>query len=73
MTPVISAYLRAGAGGLLLAAAAGCGQGGAPAPPPPQVAVITVASSDVPIFDEWVGQIRGAADIEIRARVPGFI
>ena len=34
--------------------------------------VITIASSDVPIYNEWVGQTRGEADIEIRARVPGM-
>lgn len=50
-----------------------CGRGAPPAPPVPKVPVITVAASDVPIYEEWVGQIRGAADIEIRARVAGFI
>jgi membrane fusion protein (multidrug efflux system) len=46
---------------------------GPPQLPPPQVPVITVAPTTVPIYDEWVGQTRGAADIEIRARVTGFI
>jgi membrane fusion protein (multidrug efflux system) len=46
---------------------------GPPELPPPQVPVITVAATTVPIYDEWVGQTRGAADIEIRARVTGFI
>lgn len=51
-----------------------CGRGaGPPAPPVPKVPVITVAASDVPIFNEWVGQTRGAADIDVRARVGGFI
>jgi membrane fusion protein (multidrug efflux system) len=59
---------------LLLTGLAACGKGPAPAGPPvPRVPVITVASSDVPIYNEWVGQTRGAADIQIRARVPGFI
>jgi membrane fusion protein (multidrug efflux system) len=59
---------------LLLALVAACGKGPAPAGPPvPKVPVITVATSDVPIYSEWVGQTRGEADIEIRARVSGFI
>lgn len=58
----------------LLSLVAACGKGPGPAAPPvPKVPVITVASSDVPIYNEWVGQTRGAADIQIRARVPGFI
>lgn len=57
-----------------LALVAACGKGPGPAGPPvPKVPVITVAGSDVPIYSEWVGQTRGDADIEIRARVPGFI
>lgn len=59
---------------LPLALVAACGKTQGPAGPPvPKVPVITVASSDVPIYSEWVGQTRGEADIEIRARVPGFI
>lgn len=59
---------------LPLVLVAACGRGPGPAGPPvPKVPVITVASSDVPIYSEWVGQTRGEADIEIRARVAGFI
>jgi len=59
---------------LLFALVAACGKTQGPAGPPvPKVPVITVAGSDVPIYNEWVGQTRGAADIQIRARVPGFI
>lgn len=66
--------MRIGIVALLLALVAACGKGPASVgPPAPKVPVITVTSSDVPIYNEWVGQTRGAADIEIRARVPGFI
>lgn len=59
---------------LSLALLVACGRAPAPpGPPVPRVPVITVAGSDVPIYSEWVGQTRGAADIAIRARVPGFI
>lgn len=58
----------------LVAFVAACGKGPGPAAAPvPSVPVITITSSDVPIYNEWVGQTRGAADIQIRARVPGFI
>jgi len=53
----------------------GCGkQPEAPAAPPSiQVSVAEVATEDVPIYGEWVGEARGRADIEIRARVTGFL
>lgn len=71
---VPSLRLGAYASALLVSVAAGCGKGPGPAvPPPPQVPVITLAGSTVPIFEEWVGQTLGSADIEIRARVTGFI
>jgi membrane fusion protein (multidrug efflux system) len=58
----------------LVSVVAGCGRGpGSAEPPPPEVPVITLAASDVPIYEEWVGQTQGAADIEIRARVVGVI
>jgi membrane fusion protein (multidrug efflux system) len=37
------------------------------------VKVVTVAQRDVPITREWVGQTLGAVDIEIRARVNGWL
>jgi membrane fusion protein (multidrug efflux system) len=58
---------------LFMACVAGCGPSGPGEPPPPEVPVVTVVASNVPIYDEWVGQTRGASDIEIRARVTGFV
>ena len=43
------------------------------APPPPQVLVANVEQRDVPIVMELVGQTKGAQDVEIRARVEGFV
>jgi len=40
---------------------------------PPQVTVVAAAQQDVPIGREWVGQTLGAVDIEIRARVAGWL
>ncbi len=41
--------------------------------PPPQVSVIVTQAKDVPIYQEFVGQIYGFKDIAIRARVEGFL
>jgi membrane fusion protein (multidrug efflux system) len=43
------------------------------APPPPQVFVANIERRDVPIVIELVGQTKGAQDVEIRARVEGFV
>lgn len=43
------------------------------APPPPDVKVAEVLQKTVPIYVENVGETVGAADIEIRARVEGFL
>ena len=58
---------------LVAVAALGCGKKEAPAPPPPDVKVATVLQKDVPIYVEAIGQTRGSTEIEVRARVEGFI
>jgi membrane fusion protein, multidrug efflux system len=63
--------------GLLLSilALAGCGgkdQEPAP-PPPPDVKVAQVLVRDVPVHVEAIGETRGNTEIEIRARVEGFV
>jgi membrane fusion protein (multidrug efflux system) len=40
---------------------------------PPQVLVANVQRRDVPVVIELVGQTKGAQDVEIRARVEGFV
>ncbi len=42
-------------------------------PPPPEVKVIRTEAVDVPIYQEFVGQVFGLKDIAIRARVEGFL
>ena len=44
-----------------------------PPPPPPEVEVAPVVQQDVPIYLENIGQTRGSVDVEIRARVEGFL
>ncbi|NQT68727.1 MAG: efflux RND transporter periplasmic adaptor subunit [Desulfobacteraceae bacterium] len=42
-------------------------------PPPPNVTVYQTKVQEVPIFQDFVGQIYGFKDIAIRARVEGFL
>ena len=59
------------AGGLLTIA---CGEKKeAVAPPPPEVLVSEVVRRDVPVVTELVGQTKGFQDVDIRARVEGFL
>jgi membrane fusion protein (multidrug efflux system) len=55
-----------------LAAACG-GKQEAKAPPPPEVSVTEVIARDVPVGAELTGTLKGNVDIEIRARVEGFL
>ena len=43
------------------------------APPPPKVSVVEIQAQEVPIYQEFVGQVYGFKDIAIRARVEGFL
>lgn len=45
----------------------------APPPPPPEVKVAVVLQKTVPIYVENIGETIGASDVEIRARVQGFL
>ncbi len=51
----------------------GCSKPAPPAPQPPNVQVAEVIQRDVPIFVEAIGQTRGAEEVEVRARVQGFL
>ncbi len=50
-----------------------CEEPPAAAPPPPEVYVTGVTQRDVPVYLELVGQAEGFQDVEIRARVEGFL
>jgi len=50
-----------------------CSRGGAPEAPTPQVYVTPVSTRDVPVYMELVGQSDGFEDVQIRARVEGFV
>ena len=48
-------------------------QADTPPPAPPQVKVAEVLQRDVPVYVEAIGETRGNTEIEIRARVEGFL
>jgi membrane fusion protein (multidrug efflux system) len=59
--------------GLVATSALGCGKKEGPAAAPPEVYVADVVQRDVPVYMELVGQTRGSQDVEIRARVEGYL
>ncbi len=60
--------------GVVLVALAGCSPAPpAATPPPPAVVVADPVQRDVPVTLELVGQALGSQDVEIRARVEGFL
>jgi len=60
--------------GALLVVVSACAKEAAPvAPPPTEVQVTTPLQRDVPVSMELVGQAVGFQDVEIRARVEGFL
>jgi len=58
---------------LLIIAVASCADKKQEAPPPPDIPVVEVIQKDVPIYNEFVGQVYGEKDIPIRARVEGLL
>ena len=56
-----------------LALAVACSKEEPPPPPPPEVQVTAAVQKDVPIYIELVGATLGSEDIEIRARVEGYL
>jgi membrane fusion protein, multidrug efflux system len=51
----------------------GCGDKTPPPPPPPTVLVTQVVKEDVPVYTEFVGTVNGYVNVDIRARVAGFL
>jgi membrane fusion protein (multidrug efflux system) len=56
----------------LILFADGCKKKSAP-PPPPEVQAITLAPTNVPIFEEWIGTLDGFVNAQIHAQVTGYL
>lgn len=65
-----AAWLAAGA---LLLAGCNAKKEATATPPPPGVIVATVEPRNVPIFEDWIGRLDGSANVDIRARVQGYV
>ena len=44
-----------------------------PAPAPPQVEVMTLTTTNLPIFEEWIGTLEGYVNAQIRGQVTGYL
>lgn len=76
MAPIPSRVVRRLAVGLCLLVLAGCGREAPSSGSPPQavpVGVMTVRATDVPHVAEFVGETESSQEVEIRARVEGFL
>ena len=72
-TPLIGRCTGAALIGAVLLLA-GCGKPQTPAPPPAaQVSVLSVAAKDAPVTFEFVGVTASSQQVEVRARVDGFL
>ena len=58
---------------LILLIVSSCGEKKQQAPPMLEIPVVEVIQKDVPIYQDFVGQVYGQFDIPIRARVSGFL
>ena len=62
------------AGVVAIVSSVACEKAAPPAPPPPpEVYTTAVVQKDVPVYLELVGQAEGYQDVDIRARVEGFL
>ncbi len=73
MKNIIPFYVKISSIVLLILAVASCADQEQQAPPPPEIPVVEVIQEDMPIYQEFVGQVYGYSDIPIRARVVGFL
>jgi membrane fusion protein (multidrug efflux system) len=51
----------------------GCKKKEPPPKPPPEVQFITLVSTNVPIFEEWIGTLDGFVNAQIHAQVTGYL
>jgi membrane fusion protein, multidrug efflux system len=70
--PPIARFICVFSFAIFILFAAGCKKKPAP-PPPPEVQIITLASTNVPIFEEWIGTLDGFVNAQIHAQVTGYL
>ncbi|MCK9268917.1 MAG: efflux RND transporter periplasmic adaptor subunit [Bacteroidales bacterium] len=58
---------------IIMLLAFGCNRQDASPPPPTKVVAVKVERRDIPIYQDFVGQVYGLQDIAIRARVEGVL
>jgi membrane fusion protein (multidrug efflux system) len=58
---------------VLAALLSGCSKPEAPKPPPPEVTVMSIEAKDSPVTFEFVGITESSQQVEVRARVDGFL
>src|SRR5258707_4420060 len=63
----------AGAFAILMMVVVGCAKKQAVVMPPAKVTVIKAIQKDVPLYEEYVAQVFGRSDVEVRSRVEGWI
>jgi len=57
----------------LMLAIAGCGKEATVTAPLVKVNVVTAIANDVPLYEDFVAQVFGESDVDIRARVEGWV
>jgi len=62
-----------GAAAILILVVTGCAKKQAVVLPPIKVSVIKAIQKDVPLYEEYVAQVFGLSDVEIRSRVEGWV
>ena len=72
-THVATSAVRAGLAAMVVGLVCACDKPPVPEPPPPEVYVTEVVQRDVPEYLDLVGQTQGFQDVDIRARVEGFL
>jgi membrane fusion protein, multidrug efflux system len=58
---------------ILIGTVAGCGKKEAVSLPPVKVNVVKAVQNDVPLYEDFVAQVYGESDVEIRSRVEGWV
>jgi len=58
---------------LLVLSVASCGKKAEVVLPPVKVNVVKAVQQDVPLYEDFVAQVFGQSDVDIRARVEGWV